>query len=77
LRLPEFPLNWHIKVVRLSALRTGHFDAMILISVRGRIDPRAIVRPKKLIRLNITTTAVPQPTAPPRAIQSMPPNQFL
>ena len=44
--VPRFQDNWHMKVVRLSALRITMF--MVLISVRGWVNPRAIVRPEVL-----------------------------
>jgi hypothetical protein len=48
---PRFLDNRHMKVVRLPALSTGQFypeEIILVISVRGRVEPKVIVRQEGL-----------------------------
>jgi hypothetical protein len=53
LTLLEFVYSRQMKVVSLSALRTGRpylqERFLVFISIRGSVDPGAIVRPEELI----------------------------
>jgi hypothetical protein len=60
LRCSQISWQRHMKVVRLSSLRTGRLYSqeihLVLISVRGWVESRAIVRPEELCQWKIPMT---------------------
>jgi hypothetical protein len=52
--------NRHMKVINVSSLGSGHLYRqeifLTIISVRGRVDPKIVVLPKRLCQLKIQMT---------------------
>jgi len=50
--VPRISITWHMEVARLSALHSSCLylpgDTLVLISTRGRVEPRATARERKL-----------------------------
>ena len=69
-RIPEFLDSRHIKVVRLSVLRTGRLyppgGSLVLISVRDGVDPKAIARPEVLSQRKISGVPIGNRTRDPK-----------